>query len=75
MFEFLIKWYNKEVNEAIYSQPYIKPKIIGDILGKSSRTTLTKYMNELVSNKILSQNKDGKEVFYVNDDLLRILGD
>ena len=75
MFEFLIKWYNKEVNEAIYSQPYIKPKIIGDILGKSSRTTLTKYMNELVSNKILSQKKDGKEVFCVNDDLLRILGD
>lgn len=69
-----IKWYNKEVNEIIFSQPYIKPKIIGDLLGKSSRTTLTKYMNELVSNKILSQKKDGKEVFYVNDDLLRILG-
>ncbi|MEX1190564.1 MAG: Fic/DOC family N-terminal domain-containing protein [Brumimicrobium sp.] len=69
-----IKWYSKEVNEAIFSQPYIKPKIIGDLLDKSSRTTLTKYMNELVTNKILSQKKDGKEVFYVNDDLLRILG-
>jgi len=68
-----IKWYNKELNEAIFSQPYIKPQIIGKILGKTSRTTLTKYLNELVKNKILRQKKDGVEVFYINDDLLRIL--
>jgi Fic family protein len=68
-----IKWYNKEVNEAIFSQPYIKPKLIGDILGKSSRTTLTKYMNELVKYKILTPKKDGVEVFYINEDLIRIL--
>lgn len=68
-----IKWYNKEVNEAIFSQPYIKPKAIGKILGKTSRTTLTKYMNELVSNGILSPKKDGVEVFYINNDLIRIL--
>lgn len=64
-----IKWYNKEVNELIFSQPYIKPKLLGDTLGISSRTTLTKYFNELVENKILSPKKDGKEVFYINDDL------
>lgn len=68
-----IKWYNKEVNELIFSQPYIKPKLLGDTLGISSRTTLTKYFNELVENKILSPKKDGKEVFYINDDLIRIL--
>jgi len=68
-----IKWYNKELNEAIFSQPYIKPQIIGNILGKTSRTTLTKYLNELVTNKILRPKKDGVEVFYINDDLLRIL--
>ncbi len=68
-----IKWYSKEVNEAIFSQPYIKPKIIGDVVGKTSRTTLTKYMNELVDHNILSTKKDGVEVFYVNDDLIRIL--
>jgi hypothetical protein len=38
-----IKWYNKELNEAIFSQPYMKPKIIGDILEKTSRTTLQVY--------------------------------
>ncbi len=68
-----IKWYNKEVNEAIYSQPYIKPGVIAEITGMKSRTTLTKYMNELVSYNILRPKKDGVEVFYVNDDLIRIL--
>ncbi|MEA1876208.1 MAG: Fic/DOC family N-terminal domain-containing protein [Bacteroidota bacterium] len=68
-----ISWYNKEVNEAIFSQPYIKPKIIGDILGKTSRTTLTKYFNELVNFNILRPKKIGLEVYYLNDDLIRIL--
>ena len=68
-----IKWYNKEVNEAIFSQPYIKPNVIGKIIGKSSRTTLTKYINELVQHQILIPKKDGKEMFYVNTDLIRIL--
>jgi len=30
-------------------------------------------MNELVSNNILRPKKDGVEVYYVNDDLIRIL--
>lgn len=68
-----IKWYNKEVNEAIFSQPYIKPKLIGNLLGVSSRTTLTKYFGELVVANILSPAKDGKEVYYINDDLIQIL--
>jgi Fic family protein len=68
-----IKWYNKELNEAIFSQPYIKPSLIGAILGKTSRTTLTKYMNELVDHKILTHRKDGVEVFYINENLIRIL--
>lgn len=68
-----IKWYNKEVNEAIFSQPYCRPKTIGEALEKSSRTTLTKYMDELVGAKILTPKKEGKEVYYLNDDLIRIL--
>jgi len=68
-----IRWYNKEINEAIFSQPYIKPRIIGQIVKKRSRTTLTKYMNELVTNKILRPKKIGGEVYYLNDDLLRII--
>jgi Fic family protein len=68
-----IKWYTKEVNELIFSQPYIKPKFLGEKLDISSRTTLTKYFGELVKAKIVYPRKDGKEVFYVNEDLIRIL--
>lgn len=68
-----IKWYNKDVNELLFSQPYIKPKLIGDALQISSRTTLTKYFSELVNARILSPIKDGREVFYINEDLIRIL--
>lgn len=70
-----LKWYNKEINEALFSQPYIKPKVVGEILRRTSRTTLTKYMAELTRLKIVSAKVDGKEVFYINNDLLRILGD
>jgi hypothetical protein len=30
-------------------------------------------MDELIKAKILSPKKDGKEIYYVNDDLIRIL--
>jgi Fic family protein len=68
-----VKWYNKDINEAIFSQPYIKAKTIGKILEKTSRTTLTKYVNELVEYKIIRPKRDGVEVYFINDDLLRIL--
>ena len=68
-----LKWYNKEINEALFTQPYIKPKVIGNILGRTSRTTLTKYMSELTRLKILTAKEDGKEVYYINNDLVRIL--
>lgn len=68
-----IKWYSKEINEALFSQPYSRAVLIGDLLKIRSRTTLSKYMDELVSNNILSRKKDGTEVYYLNDDLIRIL--
>jgi Fic family protein len=68
-----LKWYNKEVNEALFMQPYIKPGLLNHVLNRDSRTTLTKYMIELIHLGILSPKKDGKEVFYLNNDLLRIL--
>ncbi len=67
------KWYSKEVNELIFSQPYIKPKLLGNLLEKYSRTTITKYFGELEKLGILRPIREGKEVFYVNDDLTGIL--
>jgi Fic family protein len=68
-----LKWYSLEVNQALFFQPYIKQRFIGEITGAKSRTTLTKYMHQLVQIGVLSERKEGKEVFYVNNDLLRIL--
>ena len=68
-----LKWYSKEINEVIFSQPYSKPSILGQFVDRLSRVTLSRYMNELVSQKILSYQKDGKNVYYLNDDLIRIL--
>lgn len=68
-----IKWYSKEVNEVLFSQPYSRTKTVGDLVGKRSRTTISKYMDEIVRAKILSPKNEGKEIYYVNDDLIRIL--
>jgi len=43
------------------------------LLGIISRTTLTKYFAELVDAGILQAVKEGKEVFYINGDLIAIL--
>jgi Fic family protein len=68
-----LKWYNKEVNEILFKQPYFKPALLNQVLNRASRTTLTKYMNELIGLRIISPIKDGKEVYYLNNDLIRIL--
>ncbi|HEY8935771.1 MAG TPA: Fic family protein, partial [Cyclobacteriaceae bacterium] len=68
-----IKWYNKEINEALFSQPYSRTKIVSNLTGKKSRTTILNYMDELTKAKILSSKKEGNEVYYLNDDLIRIL--
>lgn len=70
-----IKWYSKEMNEALFSQPYSRAKTVANLIGKTSRTTISKYMNELLEAKILSSKKEGSEIYYVNDDLIRILED
>lgn len=68
-----LTWYDKEVNEALFSQPYVKPTTLGLAMGKSSPTTIRKYMKELVDVGLVSHKEEWKEAFYVNNDLVRIL--
>ena len=70
-----LKWYTSEFNDLLFSQPYFKQKKMGEVLGVTSRTTLSKYAEQLVSIGIVSKKYEGKEVFYINDDLLRIISD
>lgn len=68
-----LKWYNRELNDAIFAQPYLKAKIIENIVQKTSRTTITKYLSELTRLGILMPKEVGNQVFYINTDLIRIL--
>ncbi len=68
-----LKWYSLELNQFLFSQPYIKQKQIGKLLGVKSRTTMTKYMYELGKLGILAPHTEGREVYYFNTDLIRIL--
>lgn len=66
------KWYNKEINEVIFTQPYSKSEHLAPYFGRS-RTTVKKYMDHLVVAKILRATQNWKESYYVNDELLTIL--
>jgi Fic family protein len=68
-----LKWYTVELNQSLFSQPYAKQKLVAKITNVKSRTTVTKYMHNLVDFGVLSIKEDGREVYFVNDDLLRIL--
>ena len=39
-----LRWYNKEINEVLFTQPYIKAATIGKVMDRTSRTTLTRCM-------------------------------
>lgn len=68
-----LSWYSLELNQAVFAQPYMRQETIGRITGVKSRTTLNSYMKKLIQLGVVSQQKDGREVFYINNDLLRIL--
>jgi Fic family protein len=68
-----LKWYSIELNQALFSQPYIKQSLVAKITQVKSRTTVTSYMSKLVKLGVLSVKEDGREVYFVNNDLLRIL--
>jgi Fic family protein len=68
-----LKWYTKEFNDLLFSQPYIKQKKMGEVLEVTSRTTLVKYAEQLTKLGIVSTIYEGKEVYYANNDLMRIL--
>ena len=69
-----LKWYSLELNQALFSQPYVKQSLIGKMTNAKSRTTVTNYMSKLVEYGVLSTKVDGREVYFVNNDLIRILG-
>jgi Fic family protein len=68
-----LDWYSKEVNEILYTQPYSKLEHLAGVLNRTAPNTLRKYMKELIDSKIVWQTQNWKEVYYMNNDLIRIL--
>ena len=64
----------KETIEKIFEQPYISPKSLIDQNVKSVNTA-KKYLKEMEQLGITSPKKVGKEIIYINVDLLNILSE
>jgi len=62
----------KEVVELIYEQPYCKTEYIIQ-KGIAKRKAAERYLKELERLEILKSEKIGKEVVYLNKNLLKIL--
>lgn len=70
--EKLPKIYSHELLNNIFSHPYTKIEyVMKDV--SVSRITAVRYLQELVNIGILSKKKIGRESFYVNNELLKLL--
>jgi len=68
----LPKIYSHELLNIIFNHPYTKIFFVENELGKS-RTTATRYLNELARIKIMQKVKIGSEVYYINTKLFEFL--
>lgn len=64
--------YSRELIEILFSQIYCKNRILVD-QKIASRNTASKYLNKLVDMNILSMQKEGKEILYLNKQLYEIV--
>lgn len=63
---------DKEVIEAMFTQPYIRGEhIVGPKI--KSRNTASKYLNQLAKIGVLEPKKMGREMVFINNDLMNIL--
>jgi predicted transcriptional regulator len=66
------KIYSKELVEIIFENPYSKIDYLVNKL-EINRKTASKYLRELEENNILSHTQAGKEIIFINDELMEIL--
>lgn len=63
-----------ELNELIYSYPYIKIKVLEE-RGIAKRQTASSYLQKLAEENILKPMKVGKEIYFINHRLMRLLSE
>jgi Fic family protein len=64
--------YSKELVEIIFENPYSKIDLLVKKMG-INRKTASKYLKELEGGKFLTHIQAGKEVLYINNNLMEIL--
>lgn len=68
-----IKWYNRDVNDVLFEQPYHNSKSIEKATKKTSRNTISLYISQLTALGILTPQVISGKTFYINSDMVRIL--
>lgn len=64
--------YSKELIELIFEEPYCKTEFVVNA-GIAKRQTAAEYLKELERVGLLNSKKVGKEVLYLNHNLIRVL--
>jgi Fic family protein len=70
----LPKIYSKDLIEAIYQNPYCKIRFLEEG-GLGNRQTVSGYLKKLSEIGVLRPLKAGREMYYINDDLLTALSE
>ena len=68
----LPKVYSKDLVELLFAQPYTKIRTL-EYAGLGHRQTVSKYLNELARIGVLTAVPRGREIYFVNAALLRLL--
>ena len=67
------KSYRKELVELLFEQPYVRAEMVAKHLDVDPRTA-RKYLEQLRDTGIVHRQQTGRERLYLNDNLLKILG-
>ena len=70
--EKLPKIYSKDLLELLYRQPYCKISML-EKAGIAKRQTASIYLKELERIGLLRSIKTGRDIYYINDDFLKLL--
>jgi Fic family protein len=68
------KTYSKELIELIFTHPYCKIRFLEEA-GIAKRQTASKYLKDMENSGVLRGVKKGREVYYVNEPLMRVLAE
>ncbi len=66
--------FTKELVDLLYSYPYIKTSVLEEF-GIAKRQTAAEYLKKIETAGLLTSIKLGKEVYYINQGLMKILSE